>query len=102
MSEQRYTASKSRSNRPGWSVTFRHPLRTDARAKAGLKMRRGLGTADDGEANQLIAEMNVLLSDPSWWNAAKRAEAERIFSSVIVSAFYDEIHAGREDPEALR
>ena len=102
MSEQRYTASKSRSNRPGWSVTFRHPLRNDARGKPGLKMRRGLGTADDDQADRLVAEMNVLLSDPSWWSAAKRAEAEHMFSSVLVGAFYDEIQAGRDDPEALR
>ena len=102
MATQIYTASKSRSNRPGWSVTFRHPLRNDARGKRGLKMRRGLGTADDIEADRLIAEMNVLLSDRSWWNAAKRAEAERRFSGVVVSAFYEEIRAGRDDPEALR
>lgn len=102
MSEQLYTASKSRSNRPGWSVTFRHPLRNDARGKPGLKMRRGLGTTDEAEADRLVTEMNILLSDSSWWNAAKRAEAERKFSVVVVGAFYDEIQAGRDDPEALR
>lgn len=102
MSEQLYTASKSRSNRPGWSVTFRHPLRNDARGKPGLKMRRGLGTTDEAEADRLVAEMNTLLSDSSWWNAGKRAEAERKFSGVVVGAFYDEIQAGRDDPEALR
>jgi hypothetical protein len=102
MPEQTYTASKSRSNRPGWSVSFRHPLRNDARGKPGLKMRRGLGTTDEATADRLLEEMNALLSDPSWWNAAKRAEAEREFSGVVASAFYDEIQAGRDDPEALR
>lgn len=102
MAEQSYTASKSRSNRPGWSVSFRHPLRNDARGKPGLKMRRGLGTADDTEADALVAEMNVILSDPSWWNASKRSEAERRFSKGIVDAFYDEIQAGRENPNELR
>lgn len=102
MPDQIYMASKSRSNRPGWSVTFRHPLRNDTRGKPGLKMRRGLGTTDEAEADRLVAEMNALLSDPSWWNAVKRAEAERRFSSTVVSAFYDEIQAGRDDPDALR
>ncbi len=46
--------------------------------------------------------MNVILSDQSWWNAAKRKEAERRFSKPVVEAFYDEIQAGRDDPEALR
>ncbi len=102
MPEQTYTAAKSRSNRPGWSVSFRHPLRNDARGKPGLKMRRGLGTTDEATADRLVEELNALLSDPAWWNAAKRAEAEREFSDVIVSAFYDEIQAGRDEPEALR
>ena len=42
-----YRASKTRSNRPGWSVTFNHPRRIDGRGNFGLKVRRGLGTADD-------------------------------------------------------
>lgn len=102
MSEILYSASKSRSNRPGWSVSFRHPLRNDARGKPGLRIRRGLGTTDDAEADQLVAEMNTLLTDRTWWNANKRAEAERSFSKAIVDAFYDEIQAGREDPDGLR
>lgn len=99
---QSFTASMTRSNRPGWSMTFRHPLRNDARGKPGLKMRRGLGTSDDSEAERLVAQMNELLSDPSWWNATKRSEALNRFSEVVVDAFYDEIQAGREDPEKLR
>ena len=102
MPESLYSASKSRSNRPGWSVTFRHPLRNDARGKPGLRIRRGLGTTDDVEADRLVAEMNTLLTDRTWWNAGKRADAERSFSKAIVDAFYDEMQAGREDPEALR
>ncbi|MGX1199413.1 hypothetical protein ACSSVQ_003397 [Parvibaculum sp. MBR-TMA-1.3b-4.2] len=102
MPDMPYLASKTRSNRPGWSVSFRHPLRRDARGGPGLKMRRGLGTTDEAEADLLIAEMNTLLADRTWWNASKRAEAELKFSKVIVDAFYDEIQAGREDPESLR
>lgn len=102
MSEQIYTASKSRSNRPGWSVTFRHPLRNDSRGRPGLKMRRGLGTSDENEADRQVAEMNAILSDTSWWNAARRPDAELRFSKVIVDAFFDEIQAGRTDPIELR
>ena len=102
MPETFYSASKSRSNRPGWSVSFRHPLRHDARGKSGLRIRRGLGTTSDTEADKLVAEMNILLRDRTWWNANKRADAERTFSKAIVDAFYDEIQAGRQDPEGLR
>jgi hypothetical protein len=97
-----YTASKTRSNRPGWSIGFRHPFRNDSKGRPGLKMRRGLGTADEVAADAMVAEMNEILSDPSWWSAAKRAEAELRFSKPIVEAFYDEIQAGKEDPEKLR
>jgi len=102
MAKTPYSASKSRSNRPGWSVSFRHPLRNDARGKPGLRIRRGLGSTDDAEADRLVAEMNTLLTDRTWWNANKRADAERSFSTAIVNAFYDEIQAGREDHDALR
>ena len=55
MTTRIYTASKTRSNnRPGWSVTFTHPRRSDGRGKLGLKMRRGLGTTDDSEAECLV------------------------------------------------
>ena len=86
MSSDTYSASLSRSNRPGWSVSFRQPLRKDARGKPGLSIFRGLGTADDAEAERLVSAMNTLLTDVTWWNANKRAEAERTFSKIIVDA----------------
>jgi hypothetical protein len=102
MSNSSYIANKTRSNRPGWSIGFRHPLRTDARGRAGLKMRRGLGTSVESEADLMVSEMNVILSDPSWWNASKRKEAELRFSKAVIDAFYDEIQAGKNDSEGLR
>ncbi len=103
MASAQYTASKSRAQgRPGWTISFRHPLRTDPKGKPGLKMRRGLGTDNSEKADQLVAEMNTLLGDNSWWSIAKREEAERTFSSVITEAFYDEIQAGRADTWAMR
>lgn len=103
MSAPAYTASKSRTqNRPGWSVTFRHPLRRDAHGKPGLKMRRGLGTSDEAEADRLVAELNEILSDTAWWSASKRPEAAGRFAPQVVDAFFEEIQAGREDPLKIR
>jgi energy-coupling factor transporter ATP-binding protein EcfA2 len=65
-------------------------------------MRRGLGTADPEEADQLVEQMNIILSDPSWWNATRRGEAERQFAAPVVLAFFEEIQAGQPDPLATR
>ncbi|MBV9226509.1 MAG: hypothetical protein JOY85_20945, partial [Acidobacteriaceae bacterium] len=102
MAKDTYTANKTRSNRPGWSISFRHPIRSDTRGRAGLKMRRGLGTSDEAEADLMIAQMNTILSDQTWWNAARRSEAMLRFAMPIVEAFYDEIQAGRPDSNSLR
>lgn len=100
--DETYTATKTRSGRPGWSVIFRHPLRRDARNKAGLKVRRGLDTTDDARADELVAELNTLLSNRRWWSADRRADAEREFEPLVVSAFFDGIEVGRLDTAALR
>jgi hypothetical protein len=102
MVKDTYVAGKTRSNRPGWSIGFRHPLRNDPRGRPGLKMRRGLGTSDEATADAMVAEMNEILSDSSWWNSSKRKEAELRFSRPVIDAFYDEIQSGREDSETLR
>lgn len=95
-------ASKTRSNRPGWSVTFRHPRRSDSRGRPGLKVRRGLGTSDEAEADRLVGQLNELLSDQSWWSADRRAEAENRFDSIVVSIFFDGMEAGKTSSAALR
>ena len=102
MTTQTHRASKTRSNRPGWSVTFSHPRRSDARGKFGLKVRRGLGTADDAEADRLVEQINVLLNDETWWSVDRRAEAEQRFDSIAVSAFFDGIESGSSQPRDLR
>jgi hypothetical protein len=65
-------------------------------------MRRGLGTADEAEADAMVAQMNTILGDQTWWNAAKRSEATLRFATPVVDAFYDEIQAGHPDSESLR
>ena len=90
----RYTASKSSTkDGTGWVLSFRHPLRKDARGKQGRKVRRGLNTSDETRAQVLIDQMNAILGDETWHNAAKRPEAERRFDSIVVRAFYDDIES---------
>jgi hypothetical protein len=100
--KRQYTASKTRTNRPGWTITLRHPLRKDGQGKPGLKVRRGLGTTDEVEADWLVAQMNELLADESWWSASKRSEAERRFHDQIVKAFYDDLVSVKRDSWAVR
>lgn len=95
MATRIHRASKTRSNRPGWSVTFSHPRRSDARGRPGLKVRRGLGTTDAGEADRLVEQLNTLLADESWWSIERRADAERQFHQIVVAAFFDGIEAGK-------
>ena len=98
-----YSATKARAGtRPGWTISFRHPLRTDTRGKRGLKVRRGLGTTDEGDADRLVAQMNELLSDETWWSAGKVQEAGRRFAKPVVDAFYDELQAIAVDSWAIR
>ena len=102
MADTTYRARKTRSNRPGWSVTFRHPRRSDTRGKPGLKVRRGLGTTDPTEADALVHQINQLLGDQTWWSVDRRTDAEQQFDSVIVSAFFDGMEAGKLDSGNLR
>ena len=98
-----YTASKSPSkDRPGFTVSFRHPCRSDSKGKPGLKVRRGLGTTDSVEADRLVAQMNELLTDESWWNASRYNDALKAFDQVVVEAFYDGLQAGVANPVTLR
>lgn len=102
MAAKTFTAGKTRSNRPGWSVTFRHPVRLDSRGKPGLKLRKGLGTADDLEADNLVKELNKLLGNQSWWTIDRKTEALNSFDERVVKIFYDGIEAGKVDPANQR
>ena len=83
-------------------MSFRHPLRLDARGKQGRKVRRGLGTADEMQAQALVDRMNELLGDSSWHNIGKRGEAERHFPRIVVRAFYDGIESPSHDSRSIR
>jgi len=97
-----YTATKTRSGRPGWSVIFSHPCRSDARGKFGLKVRRGLGTSDDTKADRLVNQLNELLADQSWWSLDRRKDAERQFDGIVVKAFFDSMEVGKVQPKERR
>jgi hypothetical protein len=99
-----YTASKSRNQgRDAWSVIFRHPVRLDtSTARPGRRIRRGLGTTDEGEAGRLVDELNELLSSPSMWEPSARALAEDRFDARIVEIFYEGSEAAQTDFAAVR
>jgi len=50
----------------------------------------------------MVVQMNTILIDQTWWNAAKRFEAALQFAAPVVEAFYDEIQAGYPDSDSLR
>lgn len=104
MKERKYTASKSRAQgRSGWTVTYRHPVCRDEAGRVGAKVRRGLGTSDDGEADELVAQMNELLGDESYWNVTERTRAEQRYDEVVVRAFYEPMKSPTgADPTDIR
>lgn len=102
MAQRNYVAVKTRSSRPGWSVSFKHPLITDARGEFGLKVRRGLNTRDDYEADRLVGQINDLLADPRWWALDRKDEAGKYFDAVAVSAFYLGVEPGKGSSRDLR
>ena len=104
MGTHRYSASLSQTQgRSGYSVIFRHPARRDeATGKPGVRVRRGLGTRDEAEAERLRDELNVLLGDPKYRDPAARAEAERRFDPRVVDIFFDKMVPEATDFAALR
>jgi len=97
----RATLSMGGQNRSVWSVIFRHPFRLD-RGKPGRRVRRSLGTTDKEQAQKLVDQANILLSDNKWWSPAMREQAERLFAREIVAAFYDDLAPAPRDGWALR
>ncbi len=104
MNSRTYTASLSQTQgRTGYSVIFRHPVRQDeSTGKPGLRIRRGLGTRDEREAERLCKELDTLLADPQFHHVAARADAERRFDSRVVDIFYDKMVPEEVDYLALR
>lgn len=104
MGARSYTASLSRTQgRSGYSVIFRHPTRRDkATGKPGVRVRRGLGTRDQTEAEGLLNGLNVLLRDPKYHEPTARAAAEHQFDSRVVDIFFDKMTPEETDFYRLR
>lgn len=85
---QAYKASaKQNPGRKGWLVEFRHPLRNDNNNKPGKKVRKGLGTEDQHEAEKLVEQLNELLANQT----LNKVDASKRYDGKIVEIFYSEI-----------
>jgi hypothetical protein len=102
--EKRFTATLSRSQgRSAWAVIFRHPVRVDPNTgKPGLRVRQGLGTSEESEANDLKDQLNRLLADEVFWSLPARAEAETRFHRRVVEIFYHGMEPEASDFNAVR
>lgn len=98
-----YSASKTKSNRAGWSVIFRHPAVVNSdTGKPGKRLRFGLGTRDDGVADKMVSELNDLLADSRWWSISARPDAAARFHARVVDIFYGPMDPDATDTRAIR
>ena len=104
MEKKYYSARKIKpANREGWVIEFRHPLVKDSRGKPGKKIRKGLGTSNEDEAENFVQQMNSLLNDESYWQPSSRKKAlDQNFNEGVVNAFYGEIDYILQNYENLR
>lgn len=88
-----YKASLSKTQgRHSYSIIFRHPVRKHPNTgKPGRRVRAGLGTKDENEANQLVAQMNELLANSDYWTAGAQATARGRFDGRIVDVLFHDI-----------
>lgn len=102
--EKRFSATLSRSQgRSAWAVIFRHPVRVDPNTgKPGLRVRQGLGTSDEAEANDLKDQLNQLLVNKSFWSLPAKAEAEKRLHRRVVDIFYHGMEPEQNDFGAIR
>jgi energy-coupling factor transporter ATP-binding protein EcfA2 len=88
--EKRFVATLNRSQgRTAWAVIFRHPVRIDPNTgKPGLRVRQGLGTFIETEADDLKDQLNQLLANEVYWSLSAKADAEKRFHRRVVEIFY--------------
>lgn len=100
---QSYTAAiKKNPGRQAWLVEFRHPGRPDANGKFGKKMRKGLGTSDEAQAQRWVGQLNELLANEALHSAGARGEAEKLYDPQVLEIFYSEIEPRAQDSRPLR
>lgn len=83
----------------GYTINFRHPVVKDRDGKYGLKIHRGLGTDDPKEADKLVAQLQELVDDETWWDYSKRQEAYNHYADVVVDAFFDAMESAQSTEE---
>lgn len=88
MTKYKATISKNK-GKEALSIIFRHPVKTDPKTNYGVRVRRGLGTSNENEAQRLVDQMNEILSDPAMWSIDKKQLAQDKYSKIVVDAFYD-------------
>lgn len=98
-----YTASKRRDpGRGKYAVIFRHPVRLDpVTGRPGRRVRRGLGTSDETEADTLVLQLNELLSTEQFWSYSARGTADGRFDPRVVSTFFDGMEPAALTPSAV-
>ena len=94
ISISRASLSKGRS---GWCVIFRHPL-LDAPGNQKRRVRRGLGTREEADAQKLVDQLNEILTSPDLWSPSQRQSLESKYDRRIVAAFMDGVEPDRYDP----
>jgi GTPase Era involved in 16S rRNA processing len=67
-----------------------------------LRVRQGLGTANEVEATNLLDQLNQLLSDESYWNTSAKSEAEKRFHHRVVEIFFYGMEPEENDFGAIR
>src|SRR4030095_817217 len=100
----KYTASLSK-GRLKWCVIFPHPLISDDKTgKPGMRVRRGLGTEDRTEAQEIVDHVNAMLGNKDFWQLGARDVAAKLFKAKAVAAFYDHdrLRTAIVDPWAKR
>ncbi|MCR5798440.1 MAG: hypothetical protein K6G63_11070, partial [Eubacterium sp.] len=83
----------------GYTINYRHPVVKDRDGKYGLKIHRGLGTDDPKEADKLVAQLQELVDDETWWDYSKRQEAYNHYADVVVDAFFDAMESVQSTEE---
>lgn len=98
-----YSATVKRNpGRKACLVEFRHPLRNDSNNKPGRKIRKGLGTEDEKEAQLLVDQLNDLLRNERLHSLGARPEALKQYGDKVTEIFYGEIEPRGGSAQQLR
>ncbi len=87
--------------RADWLNSRRNAQITDDEGNP-KRMRKGLSTRDEAEADRLVAQMNRILYDERLWHLAAKERAAREFDPRVVSIFYDVLEPAVTDGWSLR